>query len=146
MKKILVINPGSSSTKIAVFHNLTSKFLKNIKHPLNEISKFKTVAEQFNFRKQIILNLLRDENMDINDFDAIIGRGGFIKPVKSGIIRTNQKMIDTLKSAHYGEHASNLGGILAHYLAKTGNKNIESFISDPVVVDEMEPSQIFWNS
>lgn len=138
MKKILVINPGSSSTKIAVFHNLTSKYLKNIKHPLKEISKFKSVAEQFEFRKSLILNLLKQENIPIDDFDAIIGRGGFIKPVKSGIIETNEDMIKTLGLGNRGEHASNLGGMLAHNIAQQGDKNIKSFILDPVVVDEME--------
>ncbi len=138
MKKILVINPGSSSTKIAVFHNLTSKYLKNIKHSLKEISKFKSIAEQFEFRKNLILSLLKQENIPINDFDAIIGRGGFIKPVKSGIIQTDENMIKTLNRGNLGEHASNLGGMLAHNIAKLGNKKIKSFILDPVVVDEME--------
>ena len=139
MKKILVINPGSSSTKIAIFHNLTPKFLKNIKHSLNEISKYKKVSDQLPFRKKLILELLEQEGISINDFNAIIGRGGFIKPVKSGIIRTNPLMIKTLKSGHLGEHASNLGGILAHELSLMSKNNTESFILDPVVVDEMEP-------
>ena len=136
--KILVINPGSSSTKIAIFENLNPIFLKNIKHSLTEISKFDSIAEQFNFRKDLILNQLKQEAISINDFDAIIGRGGFIKPVKSGIIETNESMLKTLKSGSLGEHASNLGGILADYISKMSNKEIKSFILDPVVVDEME--------
>jgi len=138
MKKILVINPGSSSTKIAVFNNLTPKYLKNIKHPLEKISEFNSISEQFSFRKKLILNLLKQENIPINSFDAIIGRGGFIKPVESGVIRTNELMVDTLKSGCLGEHASNLGGMLAHDIAKLSDKEILSFILDPVVVDEME--------
>jgi butyrate kinase len=135
---ILVINPGSSSTKIAIFENLTPKFLKNIKHSLEDISKFNSISEQFDFRKKIILNLLKQEGISVDTFDAIIGRGGFIKPVKSGIIRTNEEMLKTLKSGILGEHASNLGGMLAHNIAKLSSKKIESFILDPVVVDEME--------
>ncbi len=136
--KILVINPGSSSTKIAVYRELEPVFLINIKHHLDLISKFKTVVEQLEFRKELIIKALTEADINLKTIDAVIGRGGFIKPVVSGVFRTNQLMVDTLKSGELGEHASNLGGILASEFSKLIKNRENSFILDPVVVDEME--------
>jgi butyrate kinase len=134
MSRILVINPGSTSTKIAVYENENLKNETTLRHSVEEINEFDTLYDQKDFRKRIIVDFLNESDYDISDFDAIIGRGGLLKPIESGTYDINEKMIDHLKKATYGEHASNLGGILAKELAED---RISSFIADPVVVDEM---------
>lgn len=135
--KILVINPGSTSTKIAVYNNEEPEFIEVLRHPGEEISKYATIYDQFQFRMDVILDTLKDKNIDLNTLDAVVGRGGNMKPVKGGTYRVNQEMIEDLKIGVMGQHASNLGGILANEIAS--KYDIPSFIVDPVIVDEFEP-------
>lgn len=137
MHRILVINPGSTSTKIAIYENDKLKDEITLRHSSEEINKFDSLYSQRDFRKNIITGFLDNNGLKISDFHGIIGRGGLLKPIKSGTYEVNEKMIDDLKDAKYGEHASNLGAILAEELTKDLNKEIPCFIADPVVVDEM---------
>lgn len=137
MIKILAINPGSTSTKIAVFHNSRPAFLKNVSHDCDELGKFDKITDQYEFRKECILKELADSHIDISELNAIVGRGGLIRPIKSGVYRINEQMKEDLKKGILGEHASNLGGLIADDIA-SGIPNCQAFIADPVVVDELE--------
>ncbi len=136
-RKILVINPGSTSTKIAVFSGEKQVFQKNISHSLKDIARYERIIDQYDFRKNIIIKELEQANINLNEFDAIVGRGGLLKPIESGTYGINETMIKTFKNGEYGEHASNLGGMIAYNIGK--QSGIPSYIVDPVVVDEMEP-------
>lgn len=136
--KILAINPGSTSTKIAVFEDENELFVKNIKHSSDELSRFENIASQFGFRKEIILKELSEAGFDINTIDAIVGRGGLVKPIESGIYEVNEALIADLNNPPLGEHASNLGGLIAYDIAKTHPREIKAYIADPVVVDELQ--------
>lgn len=136
--KILAINPGSTSTKIAIYEDENEKFIKNIKHSSEQIARFPNVASQFQFRKEIILSELKNAGFDINDINAIVGRGGLVKPIESGVYEVNEAMIADLNNPPLGEHASNLGGLIAHDIAKTLDNGAKAYIADPVVIDEME--------
>ena len=135
MKRILAINPGSTSTKIALFEGSEQVFVKNIKHSTEEISKYATIADQYPFRRDVIIAELEAQNIDLHSIDVIMGRGGLIKPLKSGVYRINDLMIEHLKAGYNGQHACNLGGLIAKSLADViGLK--DAYIADPVVVDE----------
>ena len=134
--RILTINPGSTSTKIAVFENEKKVFLKNIKHTKEELAKFKSVAEQYSFRMETVLNELKYAEIDINTLNCVVGRGGLIKPISSGIYEVNEAMKKDLKNPPLGEHESNLGGLIADSIASK-QKNVKAYIANPVVVDEM---------
>lgn len=134
-KEILVINPGSTSTKIAVFQNNRPIFQKSIKHTPEELAPFKRVTDQYEYRKEIILKELIDAGIDICKISIIVGRGGLIKPIESGVYEVNQAMIDDLRSNVAVQHASNLGGLIAHDLASK-TAGARAFIADPIVVDE----------
>ena len=131
--KILAINPGSTSTKIAIFEDETEKFVKNIKHSAEEIAKFDNVASQFQFRKDIILSELKNAGFNINEINAIVGRGGLVKPIESGVYEVNEALINDLNNPPLGEHASNLGGLIANDIAKSLNNGTKAYIADPVV-------------
>lgn len=135
--QILAINPGSTSTKIAVYKNSKSVFLKNIKHTADELKDFSKIAEQFEFRKEIILRELKVADIQIDKISAVVGRGGLIKPIESGVYEVNDIMKEDIKNCIMGEHASNLGALIADNIAKT-IPNARAFIADPVVVDELE--------
>jgi butyrate kinase len=134
--KTLVINPGSTSTKIAVFNNEEVILEKTLRHSSEEIKKYERVFDQFQFRKQIILDELKGYDFDIQTLDAIVGRGGVLKPILGGTYRVNEKMLEDIKISARGEHASNLGAVIANDIA--GELNIPAFIVDPPVVDEMQ--------
>lgn len=136
MKKILVINPGSTSTKIGVFEDSNKIMEETLRHSAEEVGKYTKVADQFEFRKEVILNILEEKKIDINSLDAIVGRGGLLKPIKSGTYSVNDEMIKDILEAKNGEHASNLGGMIAKEIGD--RLGIPSFIVDPVVVDELE--------
>jgi len=138
MNFILAINPGSTSTKIAVFENSKQVFLKNIKHTSEELAPFSKISEQYEFRKKIILKELIDANIDINLIKVVVGRGGLVKPIPSGVYTVNERLKEDLKIGILGEHASNLGGLIADDIAHSIN-NAQAYIADPVVVDELEP-------
>jgi butyrate kinase len=135
--KILAINPGSTSTKIAVYKNNKSIFLKNIKHSAEELKGYSKIADQFEFRKEIILNELRIADIKIEKISAVVGRGGLVKPIESGVYEVNEKMKQDILNSTMGEHASNLGAFIADDIAKS-IPNARAFIADPVVVDELE--------
>ncbi len=134
-KKILAINPGSTSTKIAVFNDEACIFKKTIRHQTETINQFENVIDQYDFRKKAILDTLKAENIDIETLDGVVGRGGMLKPVESGTYEVNDAMIEYIKKAPRGEHASNLGCVIAKEIAD--QQNLRSFIVDPVAVDEM---------
>lgn len=137
MYKILVINPGSTSTKVAVYHDQQSVFLKNIKHSNDELSLFASIAEQYYFRRNTILSELEKAGILMHEISAVIGRGGLVKPIESGIYEVNEALKDDLKKGVQGEHASNLGGLIADEIARGLNNGCKAYIADPVVVDEM---------
>lgn len=134
--RILAINPGSTSTKIAVYHNEELCLSETIRHTTEEINRFATIYEQYEFRREIILKTLKDKNIEISSLDAVVGRGGNMKPVAGGTYRINEKMLMDLKIGVMGQHASNLGGIIAFDIAS--QFDLPSFVVDPVVVDELE--------
>jgi butyrate kinase len=136
-KLILAINPGSTSTKIAVFQNTKAIFTKNITHPAEELKKFPKISDQYQFRKEIILKELMQAEIKLADIKAIVGRGGLVKPIASGVYEVNKKMKDYLLSGSPAEHASNLGGLIADDLIQS-IPGAKAFIVDPVVVDEYE--------
>lgn len=137
--QILTINPGSTSTKIAVFNDEKEVFSKTLRHSAEELSPFTTVASQFQFRKDIILSELKQAGFQMNDFHAIVGRGGLVKPIPSGIYEFNDALAHDLEHPVMGEHASNLGGLIAKDIAREIGNGIKAYIADPVVVDELEP-------
>jgi len=137
--RILAINPGSTSTKVAVYLNQKSRFLKSIKHPLEELNKFERIVDQFGFRKKIILEELEKGGAKVDDISAVVGRGGILKPVESGVFEVNEEMRKDLIECTYGEHASNLGGLIAYDLATSfKDRKVKAFIADPTVVDEFQ--------
>lgn len=133
--KILSINPGSTSTKIAVFENERLLFEKVLRHSLEEISQYSSISDQKEFRKKIIEKSIEDSEINENEIDAIVGRGGLLRPIEGGTYIVNDDMINDLKKGVMGQHASNLGGILAREIGD--RLEVPSFIVDPVVVDEM---------
>lgn len=131
----LVINPGSTSTKIAFFINQNVVISQTIYHSNEELKKYPNIISQTPFRKQIILQTLTENNINISKIDYFVGRGGLLRPLKSGTYLVNDQMIDDLVNEKYGSHASNLGAIIAYDFAKQYKKL--AFIVDPVVVDEL---------
>lgn len=135
--RVLVINPASISTKIGVFDNERSIFENTIEHNVAELRMYPNIADQSEFRKQMILEALDREGINLSKFHAVCARGGLLRPIEGGTYLVNEEMLKDLKIGYAGEHASNLGGILAFEIAS--NLNIPAYIVDPVVVDEMEP-------
>jgi len=135
--RILAINPGSTSTKIAVYEGEMPVFLKNIKHSQEQIAAFDKITDQFSFRKNLILQQLKEAEIDLDSIRIIVGRGGLMKPIESGVYLVNAKMLKDLRSCIYGSHASNLGGLIADDIAKS-LPSANAYIANPVVVDEME--------
>ena len=134
--KLLIINPGSTSTKIGVYEDEKEVFVETLRHSSEEIAKYDSIFEQKGFRKEVIMNVLKDNNFDVTTLDAVVGRGGMLKPMAGGTYEVNDELLNDLKIGVQGQHASNLGGILANEIAKeVGGK---AFIVDPVVVDELE--------
>lgn len=133
---VLVINPGSTSTKVALFNGEENVIQKNLSHSVKELDALGRVANQYEYRLEIIFNWLKDEGIELNSLKAVAGRGGLLAPMPGGTYSITPKMIEDLKNATKGEHASNLGAILAKGVAdETG---VPAFIVDPVSVDEFE--------
>ncbi len=137
MYKILVINPGATSTKIAIYEDEKELFSKTIYHSTEEISKFEKVSDQYEFRKDTILNALKEIDFPLKELSAIVGRGGLLKPLPGGTYLVNEKMLEDLRERPRAEHASNLGAIIANEIATS--LGIPAYIVDPVCVDEFEP-------
>jgi butyrate kinase len=134
--KLLIINPGSTSTKIGVYEDENPILIETLRHSSDEIGKYATIYDQFKFREEVILSVLKEKGFDIKTLDAVVGRGGMLKPIESGTYAVNETMLQDLKIGVQGQHASSLGGILANEIAKP--LGIPAFIVDPTVVDELD--------
>lgn len=132
--RILAINPGSTSTKFAVYDNEEVLLTKTLEHSIKDLSKFKSILDQFEMRKYKIEKILRENNIDIKSISAVVGRCGGLPPVKSGAYLINDEMIDRLINRPTLDHASNLGAIISYFIAK--KIGVNSYIYDPVCVDE----------
>jgi len=135
--RVLIINPGSTSTKIAVFENEKEIYLKKIKHLSQKIAEFEKIADQYHFRKDTILDELQIVGIELQSINCIVARGGLIKPIPSGVYKVNESLKADLLKGIMGEHASNLGGLIADEIAFS-LPGVNAYIVDPVVVDEME--------
>ena len=135
--KSLIINPGSTSTKIGVFEDETLLFEETLRHTTEEISQYATIADQKDFRKKIITDLLEEKGFDIKSLNVVVGRGGMLKPIPGGTYAVTDALLEDLKVGVQGQHASNLGGILAREIGDS--IGVPSYIVDPVVVDELMP-------
>ena len=135
--KSLIINPGSTSTKIGVFEDETLLFEETLRHSTEEIAQYASIVDQKDFRKDIIINLLKEKDFDINSLNMVVGRGGMLKPIPGGTYAVSDDLLEDLKIGKQGQHASNLGGILAREIGDS--IGVPSYIVDPVVVDELAP-------
>ena len=134
---ILAINPGSTSTKIAVYENNKMIFLKQIQHTVEELERFNGVIDQYEFRRDIILEELRYADISLETIHVVVGRGGLLKPVAGGIYRVNEAMLDDIRHP-MAEHVSNLGGLIAYEIARMIGNGVEAYIADPTCVDELD--------
>ncbi len=137
MHRVLAINPGSTSTKFAVYFEDECVLRKTIRHPLEELMRYKNVVDQFDLRKGIIIETLVEEGIEVDSIKYIIGRGGLTYPLESGVYRVNNRMIEHLREGVLGHHASNLGPMLADYIALQ-IPGAAAFMADPVVTDELD--------
>ena len=135
MYRMLIINPGSTSTKIAVFEDENNVYEKTLRHTVEELAPYPTVASQKDFRKDVILKFIEENNIDTK-FDMIVGRGGLLRPIEAGAYQVTDAMLEDLMAAKYGEHACSLGALVGIELAKQYNTRV--IIADPVVTDEMQ--------
>ncbi|MHB9146075.1 MAG: butyrate kinase [Symbiobacteriia bacterium] len=135
--RLLVINPGSTSTKLAIFEDLAQAHATTVRHDARVLADYPRVAEQYPFRQHMIRDWLKSIGVEPASLAAAVGRGGVLKPILGGTYRVNHRMLEDLARAQYGEHASNLGARLAWEIAAPEGK--PAFIVDPVVVDEMGP-------
>ena len=133
---LLIINPGSTSTKIAVYENEREVLSENISHSAEELAPYNRIVDQKGFRKDIILRTLKAKKIEPSDLSAVVGRGGLLAPIPSGVYRVNDRMLEDLYQGVQGEHASNLGGLIADEIARP--LGLPAFIVDPVVVDELD--------
>ncbi len=136
---ILVINPGSTSTKIAVYDRSEVVLQAAIRHAAEELAQYHTVSEQLSFRKHLVLEQLKTAGVDLASLQVVIGRGGLIMPVQSGVYKVNELMKEHLRMGFQGQHASNLGGLIADEIAAQCPQDVTAYIADPVVVDELQP-------
>jgi butyrate kinase len=133
---LLIINPGSTSTKIALYEDEREVLSENISHSAEELAPFARIVDQKGFRKDIVLAALRKKGVEPKDLAAVVGRGGLLAPIPSGVYRVNDRMLEDLFKGVQGEHASNLGGLIADEIARP--LGLPAFIVDPVVVDELD--------
>ncbi|SCZ80861.1 butyrate kinase [Acidaminobacter hydrogenoformans] len=135
--RILTINPGGTSTKVAIYENEREVFKKTITHTQEALQGFKTLFDQYDYRKKLILDMLEEQNEPLEGFSAIAGRGGLMKAIEGGVYTVNKAMVADLKNAIQGEHASNLGAVLARQIADEAG--VEAYVVDPVSTDEFMP-------
>lgn len=136
--KVLAINPGGTSTKVAVYDGRNLMFKKTIVHSAEDLKGFRSVFDEYGYRQNLILDTLEQEGVALETLSAVIGRGGLLKPIEGGTYHVNERMVEDVRNAINGEHASNLGCVLAKNLADS--LSIPSFVVDPVSVDEFEPA------
>jgi butyrate kinase len=134
---ILVINPGSTSTRLAVFSGRRCRFETTIDHTARQTGRFRRIIDQQPFRERLIRAALREQGVDPARVDLFVGRGGLLRPLPGGVYAVNHAMLRELRAGVHGEHASNLGAILAHALA--GGRRVPVTVADPPVVDELLP-------
>ncbi|HPA58262.1 MAG TPA: butyrate kinase [Synergistales bacterium] len=133
---ILAINPGSTSTKVALYRDSSEVWSDTQRYDADRLREFSGIPAQEQFRLEQIRKALKEKNTDLNDLDAVVGRGGLLRPIPGGTYRVSQEMLEDLRSCRYGSHASNLGGPLAKMIADEAG-GLPAFIVDPVVVDEL---------
>ncbi|MFZ2958112.1 MAG: butyrate kinase [Candidatus Ozemobacteraceae bacterium] len=140
VERIVSINPGSTSTKIASFivkdDKLVREFTGTIIHSSDDLKSFEEITDQFDFRKKLIINWLNENKLQLKDIDCFVGRGGFVDPIPSGAYKVDALMLEHLRLQKNGKHPCNLGGLIAHALAEEIGSD-QAYIVDPVVVDEM---------
>ena len=136
--RVLAINPGSTSTKIAVYDDDEAVFTVTLRHDAAEVAKFNGIIEQYEYRKKFVLEAMKENKIDPKTLKAVVGRGGLVKAVKGGTYKVNETMLEDLKNPKlWGRiHASSLGAFIANSIAE--EFNIPAFIVDPVTVDEFE--------
>jgi butyrate kinase len=137
MYRVLAINPGSTSTKVAVYGDESPLFVETVRHSSEELAAYPRVPDQYVFRRDAVLRLLTNHGIALESLDAVVGRGGILRPIESGTYRVNDKMLADLRAPKEREHASNLGAIIADEIARRAG--VTAFIVDPVCVDEFEP-------
>jgi butyrate kinase len=135
--RILVINPGSTSTKIGVYDDEDELFSENLAHSVDQLAPYPRIVDQEGFRREVIYETLNARGIRLETLSGVVGRGGLLRPIPGGTYRVTERMLNDLRIGVQGEHASNLGGILADRIAQP--LGIPAFIVDPVVVDELEP-------
>jgi len=136
MHRILAINPGSTSTKFAVYFDRECVLNKTIRHSMDELLRYKNVIDQFDFRKGLIIDALVEEGIEVDSIKIIIGRGGLTYPLESGVYRVNHLMLKHVREGVLGQHASNLGPLLADFIALQ-IPDAQAYVADPVVTDEL---------
>ncbi len=134
---LLVINPGSTTTKIAIFKGEKKDFTHTITHKIEELSRFNKASDQDLYRMEIIIKILRERKVPLDKIQAVIGRGGLLRPIEGGTYAVNEQMVADLKKGFLGDHPSNCGGLIAYAISRA--LGCKAFIVDPVVVDELEP-------
>jgi butyrate kinase len=134
---ILAVNPGSTSTKLALFEEAKLIFEKSLSHSQSDLAGYEKITDQLKFRKDLIMNELSRSGSDAGMISVVVGRGGLVKPIESGIYKVNSRMLEDLSSGYFGQHASNLGGLIADEIASE-LPAAKAYIVDPVVVDELD--------
>ena len=135
--RILVINPGSTSTKIGVFEDEVQLFSKTLRHSAEKIAEFAAIADQKSWRKELVMEALKENDFDVTTLSAVSGRGGLVAPLRGGTYATTDKLMADTAAGVGGQHACNLGGLIAREIGD--ELGIPSFIVDPPVVDELAP-------
>ena len=137
MERLLILNPGSTSTKLAVYDGEESLFVESIVHTAEELAPFDHVADQYEFRKELVLRCLERHQIPLDSLTAIVSRGGLLTPIDAGAYEVNDDMVWQLKNKPQNEHASNTGAMIARAISK--QLNIPAYIYDGVTVDELLP-------
>ncbi len=135
--KILVVNPGSTSTKLGLFENDKLVAEKKLNHSAEDIAKYNKIIDQVSFRRQAMDKFLQECETGAAELAAVVGRGGLLSPLPGGTYQVNEEIIDDLKNSRYGEHASNMGALLADSFTK--DYGTPAYIVDPPIVDELQP-------
>ncbi len=134
--RILAISPGVLYTKVAIYHNERAIFLNTINHTKEELSQFETIIDQFAFRKEKIIENVKNNNFSLSNIDVVVAKGGLLKPIESGIYTVNEQMIEDIKNLNDAEHISNLGAVIGKEIAD--EQKIKAYVVNPIVVDELQ--------
>lgn len=137
MERLLILNPGSTSTKLAVFDGEEPLFVESITHSAEELAPFDCVADQYEFRRELVLDCLKRHSVPLDSLTAIVSRGGLLTPIEAGAYEVNDDMVWQLKNKPQNEHASNVGAMIARSISL--QLGIPAYIYDGVTVDELLP-------